>query len=276
MPFLRTACARGSLPLVAAAIAALGPWRALGAQTDYMNLDRGRPLRVEDAIPIERHALEVQLAPVTLHGVGGSRRVLTTEPALTWGALPRTQVAVGVRLATIAARGAQRSGLAGVDLSVLHALNVETLTWPALALRAGLQLPAGSLGNTGVLPLLGLVATRTLGASRLHVAADRTWRTGRPARDATDDAARWSAGVALDHTMPLHFLLVGADLVARARPGSPDVEWSSAGGLRLQAGPRLGFDAGVGRTLEAGGEWFLTVGSSLSLAFVMRRPGALR
>jgi hypothetical protein len=34
------------------------------AQTDYFNTDRGRPLQVQDAIPIERYAFELQAAPL--------------------------------------------------------------------------------------------------------------------------------------------------------------------------------------------------------------------
>src|SRR5258708_26111470 len=51
---------KGSLPcgLFAAVLVLLCGERSLAAQTDYRNLDEGRPTRVEDAFPVERDAFE--------------------------------------------------------------------------------------------------------------------------------------------------------------------------------------------------------------------------
>jgi len=243
------------------------------AQTDYYNLDRGRPLRVEDALPIERHAFEWQLAPVRLSGGRGSGSTLEFEPELAWGLWPRTQVELGIPLARLRRGSSTALGGAGVDVAILHALNTESTTFPAIAVAARTLFPAGPLGPSRAIPTVTAIATRTYTAGRLHLNASAT--PGRyAATDRLGEASRWELGVAADRTFVFQALLVGADLVAR-RPlvGDAALEWSAATGLRYQVGPRLGIDVGVGRGLSAGDEWFVTFGSALSLALLHRFGG---
>lgn len=243
------------------------------AQTDYYNLDRGRPLRVEDALVIERHAIEWQMAPLRVSGGAGAGSRVALEPELAWGAWARTQLEVGVPIVRSREAGHSTFGGAGVDLSILHALNTETVTLPALALGAHLLVPAGPFGASRAIPTVTALATRTLSAGRVHVNASVTPGTY-SVGDASDDVSRWSAGIAADHAFVFQSLLVGADLVAR-RPlyGSSEVEWSAATGVRYQVGPRAGVDFGVGRTLGARDEWFVTAGSAISLSLLHRFGG---
>lgn len=258
---------------VLGAVALLSPVARGGAQTDYYNLDRGRPLRVEDALVIERHALEWQLAPLRVSGGGGAGSSVALEPELAWGAWARTQLEVGLPLVRTRRAGETSFGGAGVDVSILHALNAETVTVPALALGAHLLLPAGPFGPSRAVPTFTALATRTLTAGRIHLNASVT-PGAYDANDGGDDASRWSAGVAIDHAFVFQALLVGADLVAR-RPlvGAADVEWSAATGVRYQVGPRAGVDVGIGRTLGGRDEWFVTAGSALSLSLLHRFGG---
>ncbi len=243
------------------------------AQTDYYNLDRGRPLRVEDALVIERHAIEWQLAPLRVSGGAGAGSRVALEPELAWGVWPRTQLEVGVPLVRARRAGATTFGGAGVDLSILHALNAETVTLPALALGARLLVPAGPLGPSRAVPTVTALATRTLSAGRLHLNASVT-PGSYVAGEGGDDGSRWSVGVAADHAFVFQSMLVGADVVAR-RPlgGAGDVEWSASTGMRYQVGPRVGVDLGVGRAFGAQGEWFVTAGSAISLALLHRFGG---
>lgn len=256
------------------ALAALAAAPAVArAQTDYYNLDRGRPLRVEDALPIERHAIEWQLAPVRVSGARGAGSVLEVEPELAWGLWPRTQVELGVPLARLRRGSATTLGAAGVDVAILHALNTETTTLPALAVAAHALFPAGPLGPSRAIPTITAIATRTFTAGRLHLNASATPGRFAPS-DRVGDAARWELGLAADRAFVFQALLVGADVVAR-RPlvGDGALEWSAATGLRYQVGPRLGIDLGVGRALGAHDEWFVTFGSALSLALLHRFGG---
>lgn len=259
--------------LTGAAIALVVSASGAAAQTDYYNLDRGRPLRVEDAQPIERHAFEWQLAPVRVSGARGAGSTLEVEPELAWGVWPRTQLELGVPLAQLRKGGARVIGGGGIDVGVLHALNTETTSLPALALSARALFPAGPFGPSRAVPTITALATRTYSAGRLHLNASAT--PGRyDAADGVDEAARWAVGLAADHAFVFRSLLVGADLVVR-RPlvGDERPEWSAATGVRYQVGPRLGIDAGVGRGLSNDDDWFVTFGSALSLSLLHRFGG---
>ena len=100
----------------AGAIATLVPDGA-AAQTDYYNTDAGRPIRIEDAYPVERRAFEVQLAPLSLERGHGGRYHWGLEPELAYGVLPRTHIEIGVPVAyRDGGSGATTAGLAGIDL----------------------------------------------------------------------------------------------------------------------------------------------------------------
>ena len=79
-----------------AALVLLAP--SLGAQTDYYNTDRGRPVQIEDALAVERYAFEVQVAPLRLERERGGRYHWEVAPELAYGILPRTQLEVGFPL----------------------------------------------------------------------------------------------------------------------------------------------------------------------------------
>ena len=97
------------------AVSAAVPSVAIG-QTDYYNTDAGRPVRIEDAYPTERHAFELQLAPLRLERVTGGIYTWGLEPELTYGILPRTHLKIGAPLAFTDVSGGRRSGLAGIDI----------------------------------------------------------------------------------------------------------------------------------------------------------------
>lgn len=270
---LARAVARATCALTVPIVAVATTGRTVQAQTDYYNLDRGRPLHVEDALAIERHAIEWQLAPVRLSGARGAGSTLEFEPELAWGVWPRTQLEVGVPMARWRRGSRETLGGAGVDIAVLHALNTETTTLPALAVAARTLLPAGPLGPSRAIPTFTALLTRTMSLGRIHLNASAT-----PGRYSTDDrvgeASRWEVGVAGDHAFVFRSLLVGGEVLARrALVGRGDVDWSAGTGLRYQVGPRLAVDAGVGRGLAAGGEWYVTFGSAISLSLLHRFGG---
>jgi hypothetical protein len=257
--------------------------RAVAAQTDYFNTDRGRPLHVQDAHAIERYALELQAAPVRWSRAAGPLVVWAAEPELAYGVLPRTQVEIGVPIfLTDGFESGARGGLGAVHLSVLHALNVETLGLPAFALEAGIAIPAGDFGPSDVYTTIGAIATRTVPFGRVHLNADVTQGNTIAADDVVweqshaaglEELSRWTAGVAVDRALPLRSMLVGAELVARRpiREGA-DLDWHAATGLRWQASPQWAVDAGIGRTFGDSREWSLTFGAAWSFGLIHLIP----
>ncbi len=281
---------RRLLAAAGAAALAAGAAAPAGAQTDYYNTDAGRPLTIEDAYPVERRAVELQAAPLRVERALGGVYRWGVEPEVAVGLLPRTQVEVGVPLVyvdrgpAVGGQGApsRQAGLAGVDVSVLHTLNVETAI-PALALSAGALLPAGALGPDHAYATLKAVATKTFPFARFHVNVQGAFGPGLslaasgPASDPvggnTLELSRWLAGAAVDRAFPLRSLLVSAEAFARAPVvrGEP-VEWNAGAGARWQAAPRWAVDGGVGRHLTGDDRgWYLTVGGAYAVGLPWRR-----
>ncbi|CAN5345579.1 hypothetical protein BH20GEM2_BH20GEM2_15820 [soil metagenome] len=277
----------------AAALLSASGSTSLAAQTDYYNLDAGRPVLIEDAYPTERYAFELQLAPLRLERESGGVYHWGVEPEIAYGILPRTQVEVGVPVVFRDVGGDGELGVAGIDLSVLHNLNVETSGLPAFGIAADVLLPVGEFAPARVYPSLKGIVTRTVGFARFHVNGQVTFGPDAdPLRDvqplpAADDIAvaapedphleevsRWLAGVAVDRTLPLKSMLLIADVYAR-QPivADEDVEWNAGAGVRYQLSPRLAIDGGVGRRLTGDPGWFVTFGTAYAFAIRALMPG---
>jgi hypothetical protein len=243
------------------------------AQTDYYNTDAGRPITVEDAYAIERRALEIQVAPLRLERSRGGIYTWGIEPEIAAGLLPRTQFEVGFPLAyTDLGAAGHSAGLAGMDLSMLHNLNVET-SIPALAVAAHVLIPAGSLAPSRTYPSLKGIATKTFTWARFHVNGQYTFGDRLSSASAAGgshgvaDLSRWMGGLAVDRTFPLESLLLTAEVVAR-QPLVADekVTWSTAAGTRFQLSPRVSTDAGLGYRLTGDDTgWFVTFGAAVSV-----------
>jgi len=257
---------------------------ALTAQTDYYNTDAGRPVQIEDAYATERYAFELKLAPVRLERGQGGVYNLGIEPEIAYGILPRTHIEVGVPLAyNDLGGGRSRSGVAGVELSAFHNLNVETRTLPALGLRADALLPVGSLGPDRTFASVKAIATRTFSFSRFHLNGQYTFGSGDPVEivPAPDDlvppdtgdggaveVSRWLLGAAVDKTMPLRAMLITADFFARQPiEEAEDVDFNIGTGIRYQLNQNFNIDGGIGRRLNGPGQgWFATFGTAYAFA----------
>src|SRR5687768_12500423 len=82
---------RSALLLLALSVIGHVPPPAL-AQTDYYNIDSGRPVQIEDAYPVERHAFEAQIAPLRMERRDDGAYHWEFEPELGYGILPGTQL----------------------------------------------------------------------------------------------------------------------------------------------------------------------------------------
>jgi len=263
---------RRSPVAAAAALLACASARSARAQTDYYNTDAGRPITIEDAYAIEHRGVELQAAPLRLERSKGGVYRWALEPELAVGILPRTQLEVGVPLVyTDAGLGRHTTGLAGVDVSLLHNLNVETRL-PALGVRADVLVPAGAFGPDRAYPSLTGIATKTFAGARVHVNGQYTFgaapRSGAPVQE----VSRWMAGAAIDRTFPLRSMLVTGELVAhRPLADGSDVEWNAGVGSRYQLTPRWAIDGGVGRRLSGDDRaWYLTAGAAWAFGLPWR------
>jgi hypothetical protein len=241
--------------------------RPARAQTDFMNLDRGRPFQVEDAITAERWALELQVSPLRLERASGGGYHWGFEPGVNIGIFPRVELEIGLPIAMTDLNGKRTTALAGIDLGVLHQLNTESTTLPAFGLRLDALLPVGGFAPTQAYTTVGLLATRSFDDGvRLH--ANASFTSG-GARTGVQELSRWMTGLALDRTLPLRFALVGVEATLREpmdRPGMQ--EWSAGVGTRVQLDPRWLLDLGAGRRGGAGEEsWYASVGGAYAFGW---------
>jgi hypothetical protein len=251
-------------------LAAVPPAHAT-AQTDFYNLDKDRPLRVEDAYATKRYAFELKASPLTLSQTRGGTVLYRPEVELKHGLLPGLDVSAGLKF------GADRPPVGDteradseLELSSLLNLTTETRWLQALDVRVTGHVPLeGDHGST--VELKGLATRSIAGPVRAHV--NGGWSFG----DAR--AERWWAGLALDYVFPFrHLLLLAETYIAEPAtvetsgtqsPPPPDTEGAdttrrihSTAGLRYQLSPVLAMDAGVGRswTGSSGTDWLLTFG----------------
>jgi hypothetical protein len=221
------------------------------AQTDFYNLDKDRPLRVEDAYATKRYAFEWQVAPLQLSEMSDGRLVYAPSLELKHGLLPGLEVSAGTNLNLERFAGEMTTGLGDVELSALLNLFIETRTLPAVGVRATGHI-AVNADHESTFEIKGLATRGLSGPVRLHVNGAYVFN---------DPLERWWAGAALDYVLPFHHtLLLLETYLSLPQEGTAQVH--STAGFRYQLTPTLGLDAGVGRSWrgERAQEWVLTFG----------------
>jgi hypothetical protein len=171
----------------------------------------------------------------------------------------------------------RRSGLAGLELSAFHNLNIETRTVPALGVRADLVLPVGNLSAERAYPSLTGIATRSYRWARFHVNGQYTFGAAPEGTESVPhETSRWLAGIAVDRVFPLDAWLLIADVYAQQPLHADDaIEWNAGAGIRYQVNVFLAVDAGLGRRLTGDGAWYFTFGSAYHMGVRALMP-ALR
>lgn len=209
------------------------------AQTDYRNLDHDRPSTLEDAYPIEHHALEFGLG----YGVERERGITLHEaiPEFTWGALSNLQLGLGSPLRSLA-EGAQR-GLAGIEATALYNLLTESPSLPAIAVGGSMHLPVGSLAGNEAEGNLSLIATRSFGQWRAHAVGGIGLGAG------AGSMPRWKSGLALDRTLYRQSLLLVGGVAMEQSEKEASTQAVGELGLRWQASPTLVLSAGLERRI---------------------------
>lgn len=144
--------------------------RAGSAQSDYRNLEAGRPLRVTDATPTERYSLDLDLTTFRLERLSLGRYRLQYEPRIAYGILPRAEVSFRMpsfyRERSISPRG----GVAGLGIGGEYQLLMERQAIPAVAVSAEAFIPAGPNALRTSYSAKGIV-TRSFAPGRVHLNA---------------------------------------------------------------------------------------------------------
>ena len=145
----------------------------LDAQSDYYNLDGGRPNRIEDAVATSLNALGLQLGPLRAERLAGGTVRYRSEPKLSYGVLPFTDIEVRAPIVLVqpprASGASSVSGLASVGVGAMRVLNLETTNVPAVGIAGEVLLPYGNLAAPQTSYLAKGLATKTFGFGRFHL-----------------------------------------------------------------------------------------------------------
>lgn len=266
------------LATVAIGAFTVGP---LAAQIDYRNLDEGRPVRTEDAYPVERHAFELVI-PYEYENERGPVRTHLVAPELAYGIADNAMLGLALPFAALdgGAEAETEWGFGGPRLFALYNFNTESPMLPAIALRADASLPIGNLGGDETRASLTAIATRSWGRTRAHLNA--TVGIGAdedaPESPAVHGIPAWRASAAMDRTFLRRSLLLIGELSLREAGGESATELSVGAGGRLQLTPTLVIDAGIERRLtsRAGADIGLTLGLTHAFALAGLMPAPVR
>jgi len=138
------------------------------AQAEYRNLEGGRPVRVSDATPTERYALDLDLTTVRVDKLSLGRYRLQVEPRIAYGILPRTEVSLRAVAFYREPSAVPRGTVAGFGIGGEYLVKMESLRSPGLAVATEVFLPTGP--NASRAAYSGkLLLTRSFPAGRLHL-----------------------------------------------------------------------------------------------------------
>ena len=233
--------------VVLAAVAPLltTPYGA-GAQEDFRAADLDRPIKVEDANPIEFRAWEMEV------GSRGSAREgsqhLETVLELKAGLLRNAQL--GIELGPVLERGGSvgtEVGLESASAPVFYGLRRETVSGPALAIRIDAATPGtGAVGHEDAQVGFKGIASSSFGRLRLHT------NGGYVVAGDADGGDYWRGGFGGDYPLGLFSRALLADLYAEIpTSGARARVWTEVG-MRIQISNVSVLDVGLATRLD---EW---------------------
>jgi hypothetical protein len=225
-----------------AAVVALAVLVPAGRAADHLNLEEGLPVQIEDAYAIGFMGREFQSLARYEHAEDGSDTI-TFRPILEVGVWRNTQVAVESDL--IAGSG-DRTGSGNVAVHGLYNFNTETLTWPALAIKGGLEFPTGKSAE-GVDTTIKFIATKTISKNldcldRIHLNA--AWmHNDQSQEDERDD--HYLLGLGYSRRIDADAILVADYIFEQEREEDVDMHLIELG-VRYQYTPLTVLAAGIG------------------------------
>ncbi len=212
---------------------------------DHDNLDKNRPLRIEDAYPIAKGEIALEGGTQFSDRRQGRTRV-AFQPQILFGAFYNTQLEIGGDLFTepTAIGGAEKSG--DLHVGVLYNFNTETLSLPALAVKLDLEFPTG-VRSRGVDGTLAGLLTRSFGRWRTHLNAEYSV-IGSARGEERNGLYRLAVGVSYPLGYPMRFReTLIADVFTRQSELSGGRNPTGIEiGLRHQFSSRIVLDGGIG------------------------------
>ena len=240
---------------------------SLSAQVDFRNSDRGRPILIEDAYPIEFLAFELQGGIQYERREGGNGS--SFRPEFRFGGYKNLQAGVEAGYNSLW-NEKSRSGISDTFVHLLYNFNQEGLEIPALSIRLDGGIPTGGLGTDNTNASAALLATKSFRELRLH--SNLSYTLGPTALEGEGvELSRYFYGLGIDYSWPLKFIIVMGDIVLIRPIDNQKSELLLELGTRVQIHPKWVLDAGIGTGAlrEEGSDVIATVG--LTYIFGVRR-----
>jgi len=261
--------------LLCAGLLALAAGEQATAQSDYRNLDAGRPIAVEDAQPVEFRELELQTSLPRFSREGKGKRLLAIESELKWGVLKDTQAGVSDEFVVVRDQTNTRATWRDTQIHLLYNFNQETRRLPAIAIRPELDIRSGGLGSQHEHAAWKMILTKTAQGNRFHLNGSYTLGPTETRGRGGDLVSRFFYGAAYERTFPLHFVVLLADVYARKPIDGSRTQAVFELGTRVQVAPRWVLDGGISaglRTTSSPDVGF-TFGLNYSFSFRGLFPG---
>ena len=140
------------------------------AQSEYRNIESGRPVRISDAMPTERHSLDLDLTTARVDRLSFGRYRLQVEPRISYGIFPRADISLRTLAFYREPSAIPRGTVAGFGIGGEYLVKLESLSSPALALSGEVWVPTGPNSSRPSYSLKGLL-TRSFTSGRIHLNA---------------------------------------------------------------------------------------------------------
>ncbi len=231
--------------LVVAALALVAATPSAAWALDHKNLDKGRPLRLEDAYPIATSEWAIEAgAGATFQRRSANRGLFPIE--ILYGAWSNLQLGIGTTLSTDPHEIDEQRKSGDLELSALYNFNQETLSLPAFGVGLELGLPTGVDSSGADVELKGIV-TRSFDRLAVHVNVAYEFLTGTRG-DERDGRYELVLGASYPVGAPRYTrTTVVGDVFTEQSPRRGDSNIVGAEvGFRHQLTPRIVIDAGVG------------------------------
>ncbi len=216
-----------------------------GWALDHDNLDKNRPVQIEDAYPIAKGEIALEVGARFVDRRQGRTRFVF-QPQILFGAFYNTQLEIGGDLFTDPTPVVSSEKSGDLRVGALYNFNTETLTLPAFAVKLDLELPTG-VRSRGVDGTVAGIMTRSFGRWRTHLNAEYT-TVGSAQGPERNGFYRFVAGVSYPLGYPAQFRqTVIADVFTRQSDLSGGRNPTGVeAGLRYQLSSRIVLDGGIG------------------------------